>query len=64
MSSMSNSPPPFNPLQNRLLAALPESARARLLSHLELVPMPFRNLDLPRFGGHRSMQLTPQKRPS
>ncbi len=31
---------PPGPLQNHLLAALPESERARLLGHLELVPMP------------------------
>jgi CRP-like cAMP-binding protein len=33
-------PSPHDPRQNRLLAALPEEEGARLLPHLELVPMP------------------------
>jgi CRP-like cAMP-binding protein len=36
-SGSSNAP---NPRQNHLLAVLPESERRRLLSHLELVPLP------------------------
>ena len=37
---MSSMPSPPNPRQNRLLAALPKPEYERLLSHLELVPLP------------------------